>query len=68
MAADTDRPDWLPLAGLFAAAIAIAGVGTYVFSQAGLERVGTLIWVLGYGGVIATGWALWFRGQTFEPQ
>ncbi|MDZ7747061.1 MAG: hypothetical protein U5K28_11345 [Halobacteriales archaeon] len=68
MADDTDRPDWLPVAGLFAAAIALAGLGNYVFSQLGLGRVGSFIWVLGYGGVVVTAWALWFRGQTFDPQ
>lgn len=61
-------PPWATAGFALVAAIVLAGMGDFLLSQAGYDSLGALVWALGYGGIVITAWAVWFRGQEFEPE
>lgn len=66
-----DRSDFPPWAGAvvaLAVVIALAGVSDFLLSQAGYTEFGALVWLLGYGGAVVAGWAVFFRGREFDPE
>lgn len=61
-------PGWAKALGVIATAVVLAGVGDFLLSQAGYTALGALVWAAGYGGGVIAVWAIWFRGQEFDPE
>lgn len=64
---DIEVPGWAKAAAVLALGIAIGGLADYALSQAGYPSLGALTWVVAYGGVVVTVWAVWLRDLEFEP-
>lgn len=60
-------PNWTKAAVVLVGSVVLAGLADAALARAGYRALGTVVWVVGYGGAVLALWLFWLRHLDLAP-